>query len=65
MKFRAIQTHTVKDDKGHFISVQGTEARNGPFEFLSRTRWDIMGLTKDGIKVVFAFAVWQIIKVEK
>jgi hypothetical protein len=64
VKFRAFQTHTVKDPKGHYISVKGTEARNGPFKFKSKTMWDIMGWTKDGAEVVFAFSTWQIVSVK-
>ncbi len=61
MKFRAIQTHTVKGTDGHFVSVKGTEARNGPFEFLKQMRYELTGISIDGLVMQFDFATWQII----
>lgn len=65
MKFRAIQTHTVKGTDGHVVSVKGTEARNGPFEMLKQTRYELIGLSINGLKMNFPFSTWQIVKVKE
>ena len=65
MKFRAIQTHTAKDSKGHFVSVQGIEARNGPFEMCKKRTKDIIGRDVNGDLWQFYYYQWQILLVQK